>query len=235
MTSEAPGDWSWIAQRLGAVRARVAAAARQVGRDPAGIRVVAICKGAPPEAVRAAYAAGQREFGENRVQEATPKIEALPADVIWHLVGHLQTNKINKVLGRFDLIHSVDSEELARRLDEKSRERDGVTPILVQVNCSGEAGKFGLEPAQARDFVLSLAPLHGIQVRGLMTMGPLGGGEEGARSSFRLLRGLHEELRALDRPELPLDQLSMGMTDDFEIAVQEGATLLRIGRALFAP
>ena len=228
-------EWSHVPRRLAEVRERAAAAAARAGRDPAGVRLVAVCKTVPPDAVAAAYAAGHREFGENRVQEALAKIDALPADVVWHLVGHLQTNKVNKALGRFELIHSVDSERLAERLDAKGREREVVTQILVQVNCSGEPSKHGLEPAAAEDFVLSLAGRRGIVVRGLMTMGPLGGGEAGARDSFRLLADLHRRLRARDLPALPLDQLSMGMSGDYEVSVEEGATLLRVGRAIFAP
>lgn len=230
------GDaWSHVPRRLAEVRERVAAAAARAGRDAAGIRLVAICKTVPPEAARAAYAAGHREFGENRVQEALAKIDALPDDVVWHLVGHLQTNKVNKVLGRFELIHSLDSARLAERLDAKGSEREIVTQVLVQVNCSGEASKYGLDPAEAEDFVLSLRGRRGIVVRGLMTMGPLGGGKAGARESFRLLASLHRRLRERDLPELPLEQLSMGMTEDYEVAVEEGATMLRVGRAIFAP
>jgi pyridoxal phosphate enzyme (YggS family) len=228
-------EWSHVPRRLAALRERVAAAAARAGRDPAGVRVVAVCKTVPPAAVQAAYAAGHREFGENRVPEALAKIDAVAADVVWHLVGHLQTNKVNKALGRFELIHSLDSTHLAERLDAKGREREIVTQVLVQVNCSGETAKHGLDPAEAEDFVLSLRGRRGILVRGLMTMGPLGGGEAGARESFRLLASLHRRLRGRDLPDLPLDHLSMGMSDDYEVAVEEGATLLRVGRAIFAP
>jgi len=219
--------------RLAALRARIAAAAARAGRDPRGLRLVAVTKSASAPQVAAAYAAGLREFGENRVQDALPKLDALPADVVWHLVGHLQSNKVNKVLGRFDLIHSLDSWELAERLAEKSRERELATAVLVQVNCSGEASKSGLAPGETEDFVLSLLALPGLVVRGLMTMGPLAGGPEAARASFRQLAALRARLAARDHARLPLAELSMGMSEDFEVAVEEGATLLRVGRALF--
>jgi len=228
-------EWSHVPRRFEEIGRRVAAAAELSGRAGERIRLVAVTKTVPPEAVRMAYDWGHREFGENRVQDALAKIEALPADVNWHMVGHLQSNKVNKVLGRFDLLHSLDSRRLAERLSEKSLARDLRSAVLVEVNCSGDASKAGLDPAEAEDFVLDLASLEGIVVQGLMTIGPLGGGAEGAREAFRQLRGIFDSLRARDLPELPLRELSMGMTDDFEIAVEEGATILRVGRALFAP
>lgn len=233
MTAEPAG--AQVAARLAAVRARIAAAARRAGRDPGDVRLVAVSKYATPEQVRAAYDAGQREFGESRVQNALPRIEALPADVVWHLIGHLQSNKVNKVIGRFELIHSVDSLELARRLANKSAERELATQVLVQVNCSGEAAKAGVDPDAATELLQALRALRGIVVRGLMTMGPLGGDEAAIRASFRRLAELRARMLALDLPELPLDQLSMGMSGDLELAVEEGATLVRVGGAIFAP
>ncbi|MCP4546217.1 MAG: YggS family pyridoxal phosphate-dependent enzyme [bacterium] len=224
-----------MAARLSEIRARIGAAAERTGRDPSSIRLVAVSKYAEPEDVLAAYRAGQREFGESRVQVALPKIDALPADVVWHMVGHLQSNKVNKVLGRFDLIQSVDTPELAQRLSEKSATRSIVTPILAQINCSGEESKAGIAPELAEEFVVSLGGLKGIVVQGLMTMAPLDGGREGARRSFAQLSEIHERLLLLDLPELPLGTLSMGMSGDFEVAVEEGANLLRIGGAIFRP
>ncbi len=228
------GDWSQVPERLVEVKARMAAAAERAGRRAEDLRLVLVSKNSPPEAVLAAYDAGHREFGENRVQEALSKIDALPADVVWHLVGHLQSNKVNKVLGRFDLIHSLDSRGLAERLSEKSLARETITPVLVEVNCSGDESKHGLAMDEARDFTLDLAGLKGIFVDGLMTIGPLAGGAEGAREAFAGLREIHQSLRREEHPSLPLRELSMGMTDDFEIAVEEGATILRVGRAVFA-
>ena len=229
------GRGALIAERLAGLRRRIAVAAERGGRDASAVRLLAVSKYAEPEDVLAAYAAGQREFGESRVQTALPKIDILPEDVCWHLIGHLQSNKVNKVLGRFDLIHSVDGRELAERLSGKSLDRDIVTAVLVQVNCSGEETKTGLAPGEAEDFILSLRELRGIVVQGLMTMAPLDGGEDGARAAFRLLAELRRGLLAKNLPELPLATLSMGMSGDFEIAVEEGANLLRVGNAIFGP
>ncbi len=229
-----PGEGArGVAEAFASIRARIAAAAERSGRSPDEIRLIAISKYASQEAVVAAYGAGQREFGESRIQNALPRIDALPADVVWHLVGHLQTNKVNKALGRFDLIHSVDSLDLVRRLSEKSLDRDLRTQVLLQVNCSEEESKTGMAPGDTLAFAEAVRGLGGVVLLGLMTMGPRAGGPEGARSSFRRLAELYGELRALDRPELPLNTLSMGMSGDFEVAVEEGATLLRVGGALF--
>ncbi len=222
-----------VAERLANLRGRIAAAALRAGREPDSVRLVAVSKYASPEQVREAYEAGQREFGESRIQSALPKIDALPADVVWHLVGHLQGNKVNKALGRFELIHSVDSWDLARRLSERSLDRELLSQVLIQVNCSGEMSKSGVGPGEAAALLLSLRELKGLLVRGLMTMAPIAGGEESARESFRLLAGIRDQVAALDHPELPLDQLSMGMTGDFESAVEEGATIIRVGSAIF--
>jgi PLP dependent protein len=222
-----------VAERLTALRGRIAAAALGAGRPADSVRLVAVSKYASPEQVLEAYAAGQREFGESRIQSALPRIDALPADVVWHLVGHLQGNKVNKVLGRFELIHSVDSWELASRLSDRSQSRELLSQILVQVNCSGEMSKSGIPPEEAESLLLSLRELRGIMVRGLMTMAPLDGGAEATRASFRRLAGIRDKVMALDHPELALDQLSMGMTGDFEVAIEEGATIIRVGSAIF--
>jgi pyridoxal phosphate enzyme (YggS family) len=222
-----------VGERLREVRARVAEAARRAGRSPGSVRVVAVSKTATPAQVLGAYAAGQREFGESRVQDALPKLDLLPEDVVWHLVGHLQSNKVNKVLGRFDLIHSVDGRELAERLSEKSLQRELLTPVLLQVNCSGEESKHGVAPGEAEALALALQELRGIVVKGLMTMAPLAGGAEAARASFRQLATLRDALQRRDLPRLPVDELSMGMSGDYEIAVEEGATILRVGTAIF--
>ena len=224
-----------VGQRLREVRARIVEAARRAGRSPAAVRLVAVSKVATPAQVLGAYAAGQREFGESRVQDALPKLDLLPDDVVWHLIGHLQSNKVNKVLGRFDLVHAVDGFELGQRLSEKSLERELLTPVLLQVNCSGEESKQGVSPGEAEDLALALAELRGIVVKGLMTMAPplQSGGAEAVRASFRQLAALRDGLRGRDLPRLPVEELSMGMSGDFEIAVEEGATILRVGAAIF--
>ncbi|MDP6669940.1 MAG: YggS family pyridoxal phosphate-dependent enzyme, partial [Candidatus Krumholzibacteria bacterium] len=170
---------------------------------------------------------------ENRVQDALRKIELLPEDVVWHMVGHLQSNKVNKVLGRFEMIHSLDSLKLAGILSQKSRDREFRTSLLLEVNCSGDSDKSGVLPGDAEEFALSLQDYPGILLRGLMTIGPLGGGERGAREAFRLLREIRDRIRARNAPGLLLEELSMGMSEDFEIAIEEGASMVRVGRSLF--
>jgi hypothetical protein len=203
------------------------------GRASDSARLIAVTKSANPEQVLELYECGQREFAENRVQDALRKIELLPEDVVWHMVGHLQSNKVNKVLGRFEMIHSLDSLKLAGILSQKSRDREFRTSLLLEVNCSGDSDKSGVLPGDAEEFALSLQDYPGILLRGLMTIGPLGGGERGAREAFRLLREIRDRIRARNAPGLLLEELSMGMSEDFEIAIEEGASMVRVGRSLF--
>jgi PLP dependent protein len=218
-----------IADRLREVRERVAAAARRAQRDPAAIRMVLASKTQPAEAIRAAYAAGAREFGENYVQEALPKQRALAdlAGLRWHLIGHLQTNKARQAAESFVLIHSLDSERLAAAL---SRARPSPpVPVLVEVNAAGEASKTGIPPDDAERLLEAVR--GSVDVLGLMTIPPPAPIPEQSRPYFTALRELRERLA--DRTGLALSELSMGMTDDFEVAIEEGATIVRIGRAVF--
>jgi pyridoxal phosphate enzyme (YggS family) len=220
-----------IARRRDALTARLRAAAEAAGRDPGGFRIVAVTKTHPTEVCRAAFGAGLTALGENRVQEALPKIAALP-DAEWHLVGHLQSNKVRRAVESFATIHSVDSPDLLRRIDAAAHELGRRPRLLVQVNVSGEPTKSGFAPEalQARSLVDTLAALRQADVVGLMTIGPHHGDP---RPSFANLRRLRDELQhELGRP---LPELSMGMSADAEIGVAEGATLVRIGTALFGP
>jgi len=212
-----------VAQRVEAVRERIRRAAARAGRSPDEVTIVAVSKGFPPEAVRQAVAAGLRDIGENRVQEAAAKIPLL-ADlpITWHMVGHLQTNKVKTALKLFAIIHSVDSLRLAEFL---SRHAQGPIPILLEVNVAGEASKFGFAPEEVPRAAAAIARLPNLDVRGLMTVAPLTANPEEVRPFFRRLREL--------RDALGLRELSMGMTDDFEVAIEEGATIVRLGRAIF--
>lgn len=238
-----------LTERLTAVRERIAAAARRVNRDPATIRLVGVTKAHPVEVIRAALDAGLRDIGENRVQEAEAKIAALAAErrrLTWHLIGHLQTNKAKKAAMLFDMVHSVDSLRLAQILDryaaEVRREAQGRLPILLQVNVSGEATKSGFalhgwetRPDTYERFcadVEQILALPHLDVRGLMTIAPWGPDPEQARPVFRAVRRLRDDL-AQRFPAAAWRDLSMGMTDDFEVAIEEGATIVRIGRAIF--
>lgn len=226
---------SEIAARLGLVRDRVAAAAARGGRAPEAVTIVGVCKTVDRPAVEAAYAAGLRHVGENRVQEAVVKFgQGKPADLVLHLIGHLQTNKARAAVDLFDTIHSVDSRRLLDELERRAAAAGRRLPVLLEVNVSGEASKQGLAPAEIEAIAVQAAGLPHLRLRGLMTVAPLVTEAEETRPIFRGLRELRDRLR--DRhPEWELPDLSMGMTNDYEVAVEEGATLVRIGRAIFGP
>ncbi len=216
-----------IAANLEAVRGRIARAAERAGRDPASVRLVAISKTYGPEAVLAAWRAGQRDFGENRVQEAEEKIPAVAAagaQPVWHLVGHLQTNKVRPALRLFDILHSIDSLRLAQAIERRS---EASLRVFVEVNAGGEASKAGFAPGEVDDALAALRQLSHLDVHGLMTVAPAAADPEEVRPVFR-------ELAALARRHA-LPELSMGMSGDFEVAIEEGATLVRIGTAIFGP
>jgi pyridoxal phosphate enzyme (YggS family) len=216
-----------LAERLAALRGRIAVACGEAGRDPAGVELLAVSKTFPVEAVREAYDAGQRAFGESRQQEAAPKIEALPADIRWHFIGGLQRNKARKVLAGFCGIHSVDSLRLAEYLDRVAGEEGKRPQAYLEVNVAGEASKGGFSPEELLAAAESLAALRHLELRGLMVIPP----EDGARRWFARTRELRDQLATLSG--LPLPGLSMGMSGDFEDAVKEGSTIVRVGSALF--
>ena len=226
-----------IADQLALVQARIAAAAQRSGRDPSSITLVAVSKTFPIEAVREAAAAGQRDFGENRVQEALQKV-AQPADtpLRWHLIGHLQTNKARKAAPAFASIHSVDSLELLRKLDEGANDRRaGAAPLdlLVQVDLAGEATKFGAPPEEAEQILRAAGTLAHARIVGLMLVPPWNEDPEQTRPWFVQLRGLRDRLLDDGVPPAALGQLSMGMSHDYEAAIEEGATIVRVGTAIF--
>jgi pyridoxal phosphate enzyme (YggS family) len=222
---------SGIAERLAAIRERVAEAARKADRSPADITLVAVSKTHPAETVREAFEAGQRVFGENRVQEIVAKAPLLPSHLRWHLIGHLQKNKIRKVLPLVELIHGVDSLELARDIDRVAAELGLFPRILLEVNVSGEESKFGFNPDILRTQLRDLLALPRVQVEGLMTIAPWAEDPEEVRPVFSRLRILRDEYAT--RSGSPLSTLSMGMSGDFEVAISEGATLVRVGTSIF--
>jgi pyridoxal phosphate enzyme (YggS family) len=222
--------------RIAAIQERMAAAARRAGRDPAEVTLVAVSKMHSPEEVAAAYAFGLRVFGENRVKEAAPKAAEVarlvaPAEPpAWHMIGHLQSRKAEDVLPWVSMMHSVDSVRLAQRLSRFATAEK--LPILLEVNVSGEASKYGFRPEELPGAVEAIAALPGIALQGLMTVAPIAADPEDVRPVFTALRALRAEL-ARSYPTLDWRHLSMGMTDDFEVAVEEGATIVRVGRAIF--
>jgi pyridoxal phosphate enzyme (YggS family) len=222
-----------VAQNLAAVNRRLAEAARQAGRDPATVRLVAVSKTVAAASLSQAVAAGQRLFGENYVQEAKGKIAALGPGLSWHLIGSLQTNKAREAVALFDLIHAVDRLKLAEALESAAARLGKVQAVLLQVNLAGEAGKSGAAPEAVPELLKAAAGLPHLEVAGLMTMPPWFADPEAARPFFRALRELRDRLRTL--VDLPLPELSMGMSGDYEVAVAEGATLVRVGTAIFGP
>ena len=225
------GGVGTIAENLAAVESRIAAACARAGRPAESVRLLAVSKTYGPEAVRAAAAAGQRLFGENRVQEAAAKIPECPGRLEWHLVGHLQSNKAPQAARLFDWVHSVDSAKVLEALDRQAAEAGRTLQALVQVNVSGERSKSGLAP-EAAPAVLALGDrLRNVQVRGLMTIPPLAEDPEKSRPFFRKLRELRDGWGAETGRDLP--ELSMGMTHDLEVAIEEGATFVRVGTGIF--
>jgi pyridoxal phosphate enzyme (YggS family) len=223
-----------IAGRLTEVRSRIATAARSVGRDPSSIQLIAVSKTCPLDAIRDAYAAGQRDFGENRVQEALEKIgRATDPEIRWHLLGHLQTNKARKVVGAFTLVQSIDSIELLHKLDRAALEVGTTQDVLIQVEVAHETTKFGMPPADVPRLFEAGARLEAARVVGLMTIPPPAQTPEDARPWFRRLRELRDGWQASGVPAAMLRDLSMGMSGDFEVAIQEGATIVRVGTAIF--
>ena len=223
-----------IQANLLAVRERIARAAARAGRAPEAVLLVAVSKGFDLDRIRQAVAAGVPALGENRVQEARGKVAALGRPVPWHLVGHLQTNKVRDALACFDLIHSLDRLALARELDRRAGALGRPVDVLVQVNVAEEATKGGFRPADLKPALEALAELPALRVRGLMTIPPLPQDPEESRPHYRELRRLRETAAGWGLP-CDLGELSMGMSGDFEVAIEEGATMVRIGTAIFGP
>jgi len=223
-----------IQARVEEVRERIRRAAEASGRHASAVRLIAVSKTFPTQAILAAAAAGVTDIGENYIQEAREKHELLKMlPVRWHFIGHLQTNKARYAVRMFDLIHTVDSFRLAGEIDRCSRLLDRVQPVLVQVNVAGEATKSGVPLEKALPLVKEIATLQYVRVKGLMTLPPYFNYPERARPFFAELRLLRDRIRESAVPNVGMDELSMGMTGDFEAAIAEGATLLRIGTAIF--
>jgi pyridoxal phosphate enzyme (YggS family) len=223
-----------IQSRLERVKERIEVAALSSGRDPKTVKLVAVSKTVPVDRILAAIRAGVRDLGENYVQEAREKIERLMGEsILWHFIGHLQSNKAKYAVRLFDLIHSVDSLKLARELDKRASAIGKVQKILVQVNISGEATKSGIETERAVDLVRHVALFESLSVCGFMTMPPYFNAPDKVRPYFRALKELKDIIRKEAIPNVDMTELSMGMTGDFEAAIEEGATLVRIGTAIF--
>ncbi len=212
---------------------RIAAAAKRAGRDPSSVRLVTVTKTVSIEKIREVLSAGAAILGENRVQEAKEKIEQLGHHAYWHLIGQLQTNKAKYAVKLFDLIHSVDNLELGTELDKQAAKAGKVQDVLIEVSIAGEAAKAGVAIDDAINLVRKAALLNNIRIKGLMTMPPYSDNPENARPYFKKLKELSSAIYRENIPEVSMAELSMGMSGDYEVAIEEGATLVRVGTAIF--
>ncbi len=223
-----------LGDRVRAVLQRIAEAARRSGRSPERVRLIAATKTVPIERIREGIAAGIGICGESRLQEALPKIDALGLEQLrWHFIGRLQRRKVRHVVGAFEMIHSVDSLELAREIDRRAGEAGLRQEVLLEVNIGAESTKGGIVPEELESLLPDLARLSSIQVKGLMAIPPLADDPEAARPYFRRLHELTQKLSTISLPNISLTELSMGMSGDYEVAVEEGATMVRVGTAIF--
>ena len=222
-----------IADNINTIKQRIVSAAVKCGRDPDSIKLLAVTKTIPTEYIIKAIDAGITMLGENYVQEAKDKIAAIGSRARWHMIGHLQTNKAKYAVTLFDYVHSVDRLELAQELDKRAGLINRKLNVLIEVNVSGEKSKSGIPAADAPALIKQIAGLENLVVRGLMTMAPYSHNPENARPYFSALRNLRDNISRQQIPGIQMEELSMGMTDDFEVAIEEGATIVRIGRAIF--
>lgn len=223
-----------VAQNLALVSQKLEQACRRAERDPKEVTLIAVSKTKPLPLLQEAYDAGCRDFGENKVQELVDKIEAMPKDIRWHMIGHLQRNKVKYIIGKVFLIHSVDSLRLAEEISRESEKKQVTTSILVEVNVAQEASKFGLLSADAvADLITQIAALPHIAVKGLMTIAPYTENAEENRQYFQALKQLSVDIMRKNIDNVSMDVLSMGMTGDYEVAAEEGATCVRVGTGIF--
>lgn len=215
------------------VQKRIEAACTRCGRDRSEVTLIAVSKTKPVEMLEEIYALGERNFGENKVQEFTGKYEVMPRDIHWHMIGHLQRNKVKYIIDKAELIHSVDSLRLARTISEEAQKHQCTAHILLEVNVAEEESKFGMTVEEAPKLAEEIAALPNIQIEGLMTIAPFVENPEENRPVFQKLRKLSVDIRAKNINNVTMVVLSMGMTNDYEIAIEEGATMVRVGTAIF--
>ena len=215
------------------VQKRIDAACARCGRDRSEVTLIAVSKTKPVEMLEEIYALGERNFGENKVQELTGKYEVMPKDVHWHMIGHLQRNKVKYIIDKAELIHSVDSLRLARTISEEAQKHQCTVHILLEVNVAGEESKFGMTVEEAPKLAGEIAQFPNIQIDGLMTIAPFVENPEENRPVFRKLRKLSVDIREKNINNVTMAVLSMGMTNDYEVAIEEGATMVRVGTAIF--
>ena len=222
-----------LTENLNRVEKRIAAACERAGRSRDEVTLIAVSKTKPMPMLETVYRAGIREFGENKVQELCEKHSVLPADIHWHMIGHLQRNKVKQAVDKASLIHSVDSVRLAEQIETEAARFDKVMPILVEVNAAGEESKFGLALSETEEFIRKIAAFPHISVKGLMTIAPFVENSEDNRIYFHSLKQLAVDIARKNIDNVGMDILSMGMTNDYEIAIEEGATHIRVGTGIF--
>ncbi|MCR5083098.1 MAG: YggS family pyridoxal phosphate-dependent enzyme [Parasporobacterium sp.] len=222
-----------IKSNLAEVENKIVNACKKAGRDRSEVRLIAVSKTKPVEVLQEVYDENIRYFGENKVQELSDKIPKLPSDIKWHFIGHLQRNKVKYIIGKVDLIHSVDSLRLAKQIDDDSKKNNLISNILIQVNVSNESTKFGTSNEEVFDLIKAVSELENIRVKGLMTIAPATNNPEECRVYFKKLKELSTEIEKLNLKNVEMKELSMGMTGDYEIAIEEGATLVRVGTGIF--
>lgn len=222
-----------VSENLITVEKNIEAACRRSNRDPQEVTLIAVSKTKPVEMIVEAMEAGKKEFGENKAQEMKEKYEILPKDLQWHFIGHLQTNKVKYVVGRAALIHSVDSLHLAEAIDKESAKKEVISDILIEVNVAQETSKFGVKTEETEQLIRDIAKLSHIHVCGLMTIAPYVDHPEENRDIFRQLKKLSVDIAAKNIDNIDMNVLSMGMTGDYEVAVEEGATHVRVGTGIF--
>lgn len=222
-----------LTDNLNLVKKRIEEACAKSGRDPKDVTLVAVSKKKPEEDILELYRAGQRDFGENYIQELRTKQEDLPKDIRWHMIGHLQRNKVKYIAGNIAMIHSVDSLELAETIDREALKNGRIIPILMEVNVAGEESKFGVRPEEADALAEQISHLQNVRLQGFMTSAPFAENPEEDRPVFRNLRKLSVDIGQKNYNNVTVDALSMGMTNDYSVAVEEGSTIVRVGTAIF--
>lgn len=222
-----------LKENLALVEQHIEEACRRAGRDRSEVKLIAVSKTMPPEKLAEVYDAGMRDFGENRPQEIREKFPQLPQDIRWHMIGQLQRNKIKYIIDKVCMIHSVDSLKLAEAIDAEAGKHGLVMPVLVEVNIAGEESKSGVRPEDAEALIRQISPLKNIHVEGLMTVAPYTENPEESRPFFRKLYKLYVDIRQKNLDNVSMCSLSMGMTGDYEIAIEEGATMVRVGTGIF--
>ena len=222
-----------LADKLNLVKKNIEEACDTAGRSPQEVTLIAVSKTKPVEMLKEAYDAGARVFGENKVQEIVDKYDQMPSDVKWHMIGHLQRNKVKYIVDKVAMIHSVDSFRLAETIEKEAAKKDVIVPILIEVNVAQEESKFGLKPEEVLPFIEKIAGFSHIQIKGLMTIAPYVENAEENRRIFRELKKLSVDIAAKNINNVIMSVLSMGMTGDYMVAVQEGATMVRVGTGIF--